>query len=201
MRRGSCRLLADAGRSCCRCVARRLLRNRVSAQQARERKKAYVATLEGQLQDAEEALAQARAEAASLATDNATLRRLLMTVRTGRPTGRAGANKPAAAGAVLAEAGAAAAASGGGDNGDEDGDGDEDDGELDNVVPNVEPALELTWSGSDIMVPRDEMRAKGDSISDWDDRAVCISGRSMFSQQCVCGARLVFANRCFLCSH
>lgn len=70
----------------------RLLRNRVSAQQARERKKQYINDLEDQMKDKvkEIQLLTAKLQVCSdenqaLSADNKTLRRLIVTMRGGAP--------------------------------------------------------------------------------------------------------------------
>lgn len=69
----------------------RLLRNRVSAQQARERKKAYVGTLEERLAAQKEQLAEVESKLAAAEESNATLRRIILSMRaTSQP-----ANMPA----------------------------------------------------------------------------------------------------------
>eukprot|EP00892_Ulva_mutabilis_P010573 jgi/Ulvmu1/7889/UM004_0120.1 len=60
---------------------KRLLRNRVSAQQARERKKQYINDLEQQLQDKESALVDVKSKLQDVTSDNMTLRRLITTMR------------------------------------------------------------------------------------------------------------------------
>lgn len=71
------------GTFCCR-----LLRNRVSAQEARERKKRYINDLEDQMKDKDKEiqtlntqLKKVTEENKSLASDNKTLRRLIVTMR------------------------------------------------------------------------------------------------------------------------
>lgn len=64
----------------------RLLRNRVSAQQARERKKQYVSELELKLQTKDDQITRLSAELRRASTTNATLRRLIQTMRTGSAT-------------------------------------------------------------------------------------------------------------------
>jgi TolA-binding protein len=66
----------------------RLLRNRVSAQQARERKKQYINDLEDQMKDKDKEIQKMSAklqelsdENKTLSTDNRTLRRLIVTMR------------------------------------------------------------------------------------------------------------------------
>lgn len=59
----------------------RLLRNRVSAQQARERKKRYIHDLERQLEDKESELSAVKAKMQDVTSDNMTLRRLITTMR------------------------------------------------------------------------------------------------------------------------
>lgn len=59
----------------------RLLRNRVSAQQARERKKRYITDLEQQLQDKESELDSVKLKMQDVTSDNMTLRRLITTMR------------------------------------------------------------------------------------------------------------------------
>ena len=62
-----------------------MIRNRVSAQQARERKKQYVTDLELQLHRAEVHTKQALSKVAALERDNATLRRIITTMRPQQP--------------------------------------------------------------------------------------------------------------------
>ena len=63
---------------------KRLLRNRVSAQQARERKKAYLGTLEQQMKAVETKLADAEDRIKVLERENQTLRQVLKST-TGKP--------------------------------------------------------------------------------------------------------------------
>jgi bZIP transcription factor len=65
----------------------RLLRNRVSAQQARERKKQYVHELEQKVADKDEQIQRLTSDLKKAATTNATLRRLILTMRTGSGSG------------------------------------------------------------------------------------------------------------------
>lgn len=58
---------------------RRLVRNRISAQQARERKKAYLSGLEGKLKSMEERSKSLQDAVLRLQQENASLRRLLRT--------------------------------------------------------------------------------------------------------------------------
>ncbi len=64
----------DARLSRCARVWRRLLRNRVSAQQARERKKSYVATIEEKCQDQEQRIAEQQQRLNTLERENVMLR-------------------------------------------------------------------------------------------------------------------------------
>jgi hypothetical protein len=64
----------------------RLLRNRVSAQQARERKKLYVSKLESKIAEQGAIITHLREELQNVAGTNSTLRRLLLTMR-GPPSG------------------------------------------------------------------------------------------------------------------
>lgn len=57
------------------------MRNRVSAQQARERKKRYINDLEQQLQDKESELSAVKTKMQDVTSDNMTLRRLITTMR------------------------------------------------------------------------------------------------------------------------
>jgi hypothetical protein len=59
----------------------RLLRNRVSAQQARERKKQYISDLEGQLDDKTKEIQALNSKMQEILSDNSTLRRLIVTMR------------------------------------------------------------------------------------------------------------------------
>ncbi|KAL0024270.1 hypothetical protein WJX79_001445 [Trebouxia sp. C0005] len=59
---------------------KRLLRNRVSAQQARERKKSYVSTIEEKVHDQDSQLAQMRQRVQTLERENGMLRQLIMCV-------------------------------------------------------------------------------------------------------------------------
>ncbi|KAK9795192.1 hypothetical protein WJX73_001694 [Symbiochloris irregularis] len=60
---------------------KRLLRNRVSAQQARERKKSYVHTLEGKSMEQEEALSQLEARVKVLERENVMLRSVIKNMK------------------------------------------------------------------------------------------------------------------------
>lgn len=64
----------------------RLLRNRVSAQQARERKKLYVSELESKLQEKDDQITQLKNDVRRAAATNATLRRLIQTMKSGSAT-------------------------------------------------------------------------------------------------------------------
>lgn len=62
---------------------KRLLRNRISAQTARERKKQYVNDLEDQMRDKDKEIAALSCQVQELSADNSTLRRLIITMRGG----------------------------------------------------------------------------------------------------------------------
>ena len=66
---------------------RRLLRNRVSAQQARERKKAYVSDVEARAKEMEERCAALTARVAALERENGVLRSVLKSTTMGEPMG------------------------------------------------------------------------------------------------------------------
>ena len=61
----------------------RLLRNRVSAQQARERKKSYVHTLESKAQQQEEMVAQLEQRVKVLERENVMLRSVIKNMQAG----------------------------------------------------------------------------------------------------------------------
>lgn len=58
-----------------------MLRNRVSAQQARERKKQYINDLEDQMKDKDKEIEALNAKLQEISADNSTLRRLIVTMR------------------------------------------------------------------------------------------------------------------------
>jgi len=60
---------------------RRLLRNRVSAQQARERKKSYVSTIEEKVHDQDSQLAQLRQRVQTLERENGMLRQVIKNIK------------------------------------------------------------------------------------------------------------------------
>ncbi|KAF3456472.1 hypothetical protein FNV43_RR01122 [Rhamnella rubrinervis] len=60
---------------------KRLLRNRVSAQQARERKKVYVTDLESRAKDLQDGISKLEEKISTLINENATLRKVLMNTR------------------------------------------------------------------------------------------------------------------------
>lgn len=62
-------------------LACRLLRNRVSAQQARERKKSYVSTIEEKVQDQDTQLAQMRQRVQTLERENGMLRQVIKNIK------------------------------------------------------------------------------------------------------------------------
>lgn len=62
-------------------LACRLLRNRVSAQQARERKKSYVSTIEEKVQDQDTQLAQVRQRVQTLERENGMLRQVIKNIK------------------------------------------------------------------------------------------------------------------------
>lgn len=59
----------------------RLLRNRVSAQQARERKKSYVSTIEEKVNDQDTQLAQLRQRVQTLERENGMLRQVIKNIK------------------------------------------------------------------------------------------------------------------------
>ena len=59
----------------------RLLRNRVSAQQARERKKSYVSTVEEKVHDQDTQLAQMRQRVQTLERENGMLRQVIKNIK------------------------------------------------------------------------------------------------------------------------
>ncbi len=59
----------------------RLLRNRVSAQQARERKKSYVSTIEEKVHDQDSQLAQLRQRVQALERENGMLRQVIKNIK------------------------------------------------------------------------------------------------------------------------
>ena len=59
----------------------RLLRNRVSAQQARERKKSYVSTIEEKVHDQDSQLAQMRQRVQILERENGMLRQVIKNIK------------------------------------------------------------------------------------------------------------------------
>ncbi len=65
------------------CQPCRLLRNRVSAQQARERKKSYVATLEDKARTQEQQLAEAQQRIKTLERENVMLRSVMKNMQGG----------------------------------------------------------------------------------------------------------------------
>ncbi len=62
-------------------LACRLLRNRVSAQQARERKKSYVSTIEERVHDQDTQLAQLRQRVQTLERENGMLRQVIKNIK------------------------------------------------------------------------------------------------------------------------
>ncbi|CAL8469560.1 g9101 [Coccomyxa elongata] len=62
---------------------RRLLRNRVSAQQARERKKSYVSNLEAQAKQSEQLIAKLQQEVKTLERENVMLRQVIRNMQGG----------------------------------------------------------------------------------------------------------------------
>lgn len=62
--------------NCCR-----LLRNRVSAQQARERKKSYVSTIEEKVQEQDQQLAQYKQHVQKLERENGMLRQVIKNIK------------------------------------------------------------------------------------------------------------------------
>lgn len=69
-------LRCDFGYAMCR-----LLRNRVSAQQARERKKSYVSTIEEKVHDQDSQLAQLRQRVQTLERENGMLRQVIKNIK------------------------------------------------------------------------------------------------------------------------
>ncbi|XP_019173932.1 PREDICTED: transcription factor HY5 [Ipomoea nil] len=67
---------------------KRLLRNRVSAQQARERKKAYLIDLEGRVKDLETKNAELEERLSTLQNENQMLRHILKNTTAGSQEGR-----------------------------------------------------------------------------------------------------------------
>lgn len=65
----------------CAHVSSRLLRNRVSAQQARERKKSYVSTIEEKVQEQEQELAQYKQRMQTLERENGMLRQVIKNIK------------------------------------------------------------------------------------------------------------------------
>ncbi|XP_047323100.1 transcription factor HY5-like [Impatiens glandulifera] len=63
---------------------KRLLRNRVSAQQARERKKAYVTELEGRVKELEKKNSEVEERLSTLQNENQMLRQILKNTTTGK---------------------------------------------------------------------------------------------------------------------
>ena len=66
---------------------KRLLRNRVSAQQARERKKAYMSTLEDDRRDIEAKMAEMEAKINTLERENFMLRQVVKNATQGKSSG------------------------------------------------------------------------------------------------------------------
>ncbi|KAI4337334.1 hypothetical protein L6164_015765 [Bauhinia variegata] len=71
---------------------KRLLRNRVSAQQARERKKAYLSDLETRVKDLEKKNAELEERLSTLQNENQMLRHILKNTTASRRGGSSGAN-------------------------------------------------------------------------------------------------------------
>ncbi|KAJ7958759.1 Transcription factor HY5 [Quillaja saponaria] len=71
---------------------KRLLRNRVSAQQARERKKAYLIDLETRVTDLEKKNSELEERLSTFQNENQMLRQILKNTTTSRRGGTAGAN-------------------------------------------------------------------------------------------------------------
>ena len=71
----------------------RLLRNRVSAQQARERKKSYVATLEEKARAQEQRLAEAEQRIKTLERENVMLRSVMKNMQGEEASGDDDANR------------------------------------------------------------------------------------------------------------
>ncbi|KAG2486435.1 hypothetical protein HYH03_014882 [Edaphochlamys debaryana] len=87
---------------------KRLLRNRVSAQQARERKKAYVVSLEDQVREQQEHIAALETRVEAVEGQNTALRNIIRTMRgfADAPAGPQGAAPPAGPAAAAPGAGA-----------------------------------------------------------------------------------------------
>ncbi|XP_010254358.1 PREDICTED: transcription factor HY5-like [Nelumbo nucifera] len=71
---------------------KRLLRNRVSAQQARERKKAYLNELEGKVKDLEQKNSELEEKLSTLQNENQMLRQILKNTTVGKRGGSNGNN-------------------------------------------------------------------------------------------------------------
>ncbi|KAJ4826579.1 Transcription factor hy5 [Turnera subulata] len=71
---------------------KRLLRNRVSAQQARERKKAYLSELEARVKDLEKKNSELEERLSTLQNENQMLRHILKNTTASRRGGSSGAN-------------------------------------------------------------------------------------------------------------
>ena len=69
---------------------KRLLRNRVSAQQARERKKAYMSTLEDERRNMETKMAELEAKINTLERENFMLRQVVKNATQGKTGGKGG---------------------------------------------------------------------------------------------------------------
>ncbi|KAM7257092.1 hypothetical protein ACFE04_012833 [Oxalis oulophora] len=74
---------------------KRLLRNRVSAQQARERKKAYLSELETRVKDLEKKNSELEERLSTLQNENQMLRHILKNTTAGRKGGGGGSNSNA----------------------------------------------------------------------------------------------------------